>query len=176
AEVQARPNAGVDDLLERVRKSVEVARFAWEAGAYHAEPDLVRAEEHLQHLKVRAVATEVPRWVLGVRRCEKRCPGGVGVGVRIAVLVRPLDRRPRTPEVPIVLVVPAVDRSVRGAQVQHREEEGAVTDVDGVLVDQVPGDAVPRQRRRGALPENRDVRLLRRATRAVYRAERLDLV
>ena len=60
AEVQARPDAGVDDLLESVRESVEVARFAWETGAYHAEPDLVGAEEHLQHLEVRAVATEVP--------------------------------------------------------------------------------------------------------------------
>src|SRR5438876_423294 len=48
-----------------------------------------------------------------------------------------MDCRPRTPEVPVVLVVPAVDRSVGGAQIQHREEEGAVTDVDGVLVDQV---------------------------------------
>ena len=59
-EVQARPDAGVDDLHESVRESVEVARFAWEAGAYHAEPDPVRTEEHLQYLKMRAVATEVP--------------------------------------------------------------------------------------------------------------------
>src|SRR5207249_8734784 len=93
-----------------------------------------------------------------------------------AVLVRPMDRRPRTPEVPVVLVVPAVDQRVGGAQIQHREEEGAVTDVDGVLVDQVPGDAVPRQRRRSALPEDRDVRLLGCANRAVHRAERLLLV
>src|SRR5207253_5100464 len=126
-----------------------------ETGAYHAEANRVRAEEHSQYLKVRAVATEMPVWVLGVRRREERRPRRVGVGVRIAVLVRPLDRRPRTPEVPVVLVVPSVDQRVGGAQVQHREQEGAVTDVDGVLIDQVSGDAVPRQRRRGALPENR---------------------
>src|SRR5205814_10639075 len=60
AEVQARPDAGIDDLLESVRESVEVARFARETGAYHAEADIIRAEEHVQYLEVRAVATEVP--------------------------------------------------------------------------------------------------------------------
>src|SRR5947207_14568922 len=91
AEVQARPDAGIDDLLESVRELIEVARFARETGAYHAEADIIRAEEHVQYLEVRAAATEVPLWVLGVRRREERRPRRVGVGVRIAVLVRPMD-------------------------------------------------------------------------------------
>jgi hypothetical protein len=77
AEVQARLHSGVDDLVQSIREPVEVTwSFIREAEAGHAEPDLVRAEEHFQHLQVRAVEGEVPRRVLGVRRRDKRRPGG----------------------------------------------------------------------------------------------------
>ena len=47
AEMQAGPDAGVDDLLEGIREPVEVAGFTRKTAARHAESDLVRAEEHL---------------------------------------------------------------------------------------------------------------------------------
>jgi hypothetical protein len=74
-----------------------------------------------------------------------------------------LYRGPRSPEIPVVLVAPSVDRRVGCAQVQHREQERAVNDVDAVgrVGNQVPGDAVPQQGwTAGTLPEERDVRLL----------------
>jgi hypothetical protein len=113
----------------------------------------------------------------GVRRRDECHPRGVGLGVRVAVLIRPLDRRPGPPKIPVVLVVPGVDRRIGAAQVHHREQECAVVEVDGVLINEVPGDCVPREPRpAGALPEERDVRLLGCADGAVRRAERLDLV
>ena len=130
--MEARPDAGVDDLLEGLREPVEVPRLTVEAAACHIEPDLVGAEEHLQHLKVRTVQTEVPGRVLGVGRGEERRPRRVRLGRGIAVPVRLVDRLPRSPEVPVVLVVPAADRRVRAAQVQLRKQEGAVDDVDAV--------------------------------------------
>jgi hypothetical protein len=51
-EVEAGPHTGADDLPESPRETVEVARLPREADARHAEPDLVRAEELLQHSEV----------------------------------------------------------------------------------------------------------------------------
>src|SRR5213080_1976862 len=79
AEVQARPDAGVDDLLEGIREPVEVAGFTRKTAARHAESDLVRSEEHLQHLEVRTVAREVARRVFRVRRREKWRPRRIGL-------------------------------------------------------------------------------------------------
>src|SRR5206468_5098622 len=72
AEMQAGPDAGVDDLLEGIREPVEVAGFTRKTAARHAESDLVRAEEHLQHLEVRTVAREVARRVFRVDRKSTR--------------------------------------------------------------------------------------------------------
>jgi hypothetical protein len=94
AVMQARPDAGLDHLLERLREPVEVAQLAREAAARHVEPDLSLAEEHLQHPEHRAVETEVFRRVLRARRGEERRPRRVRLGLRVAVLVRPLDRLP----------------------------------------------------------------------------------
>src|SRR5262245_60206805 len=82
---------------------------------------------------------------------------------------------PRPPEIPVVLVVPAVDRRVSGAQVHHREQEGAVADIGCILINEISGDSIP-QHVAGTRPEPRDVRLLRCASRTVERAEHLDLV
>src|SRR6267378_4739574 len=84
AVVEARPDARLDDLLERLREPVEVPGLTSEAAARHIKPDLVGAEEHLQHAQVRTVKTQVPGRVLGVRRGEERCPRLVGLGREIA--------------------------------------------------------------------------------------------
>jgi hypothetical protein len=60
AVVQARPDAGVDDLPESILETVELARLARETAARHVERDVVRAEEHLQHGEMSAVASKVP--------------------------------------------------------------------------------------------------------------------
>src|SRR3954468_10278858 len=58
-EVQARPDAGLDDLRERLREVVEGSRLAAEATARYAERDVVSVE-HLEHAQVRSVETDVP--------------------------------------------------------------------------------------------------------------------
>ena len=57
-----------------------------------------------------------------------RCRGRIGV----AVGVRPANRLTWPPEVEVVLVVPAVDRGVCAGQIQHREQERAVSEIDAV--------------------------------------------
>src|SRR6266516_5959355 len=59
AEVQTRPDAGLDDLLERLREPVEVPRLARKAAAGQVEPDRVGTEEHLQHAQLGTVQTGV---------------------------------------------------------------------------------------------------------------------
>ena len=100
AKVQPRPDPGPDDFPERQRKAVEVAQFAGEAGTCHVETGPV-AEELLQHLQIRPVASEVSRRMLRVGRRQERRPCEVGLSCRVTVLVRPLDRSPRSPEVPV---------------------------------------------------------------------------
>ena len=87
---------------------------------------------------------------------------GVGHRRGVAVLRRSWDRVPRPPEVEVVLVVPAVDRRVRPAQVLQREEPRAVGGVEAVPCDELPGDLVPAQNG-CALPPLGDVRLLGRS-------------
>jgi hypothetical protein len=64
--VQARPDACFHDLFERLREPVEEARLATELAARDAEPDIIGAEEQLQHAKVGTVEAEVPGGVVGV--------------------------------------------------------------------------------------------------------------
>src|SRR5207249_1619207 len=79
--------------------------------------DLVDAEEHMQNAEVRTVVAEMAGRMLGVRRPDQRRPARVGLSRRVAVLRRPDDGRPGSPEVPVVLVVPGFDRGVRRGQV-----------------------------------------------------------
>src|SRR6266849_10802304 len=92
AVVEARPDARLDDLLERLREPFEVPRLTSEAAARHIEPDLVGAEEHLQHAQLRTVETKVPGRVLGIRRGDERRPRRISHGRGIAVPVRLVDR------------------------------------------------------------------------------------
>src|SRR5439155_20590155 len=106
-----------------------------------AEANLVGAEEVLERVDERTGRAGVARGVVreGRReesrrvadRCrwvEQRQPSRIGYGVRVAVGVRLADRRDRTPELPVVLVVPAADRCVSRSQVLHRKQASAVSD------------------------------------------------
>ena len=121
AEMDAGPDSGVDDLLERIREPVEAPRRAGFV-AEGAESDLVGAEEVLERVHECTGRAGVPRGVIGegrreerrrvADRCrwvEQRQPRRVGLGCRVAVSVGLADRRDRTPELPVVLVVPAAD-------------------------------------------------------------------
>jgi hypothetical protein len=85
----------------------------------------------------------VSRDPLGIRRGEERRPGRVGIRGEVSILQRSWNRVPRPPEVEVVLVVPAVDRRVRPAQVLQREESRAVGGVEVVPCDELPCDFVP---------------------------------
>ena len=60
--MQARPDARLGHLLEGLREPVEVACLTGgrRRPARHAEPDVVRLEEHLQDAEVCAVEAEIP--------------------------------------------------------------------------------------------------------------------
>ena len=66
------------------------------------------------------------RWV------EQRQPRRVGLSIRVAVGVCFPDRRDRTPELPVVLIVPATDRGVSSSQVLHCEQASALDDVQSL--------------------------------------------
>ena len=107
---------------------------------------------------------------------------GVQVEVRrsrgVAVVCRPADRLKRSPEAEVVLVVPGVDRRVRGREVFHREKTGGVGNVEMVSCDELAGDVVP-PRHWVALPPLGDVRLVSRSgggRHDAVAADRLDLV
>jgi len=121
AKVNACPDAGVDNLLERVRESLEAPRGTGFV-AERAEGNLVGTEEVLERVHERGGRGGVPRGVVGEwrreerrrvadrgRGVEQRQPRGVGYGVRVAVGVRFANRRDRTPELPVILIVPAAD-------------------------------------------------------------------
>src|SRR5882762_2865967 len=109
AEMDASPHSGVDDLLERVREPVEAPRGTGFV-AEGAEGDPVGAEEVLERVHERSGRAGVARRVADrCRWVEQRQPSGVGLSGRIAVGVGLANRRDRTPELPVVLVVPAAD-------------------------------------------------------------------
>ena len=124
---------------------------------------------------MRGVLTVVSRRPLRIRRGDERRPACVGGRRSVAVLGRPGDGVPRPPEVEVVLVVPAVDRCVRRAQVLHCEQPGGVGGVEVVPCDELAGHFVPAP---GgcALPPLGEVRLIGRPSRARGPAEALDLV
>src|SRR5437588_6121634 len=141
AEVDAGPHSSVDDLFERVREPVEAPRRTGFV-AERAEGDPVGAEEVLERVRERSGRGGVSRGVVGewrrnqqrrvADRCcwvEQRQPGRVGLGRRIAVGVGLANRRDRTPELPVVLVVPAADQGVSPRQVLHRKQASVLDNV-----------------------------------------------
>ena len=117
-----RPDAGVDDLRARLREALEATRrdrhAVQRAARGHGEHDPVPAEEVGHRLQDGSAQAAVARGVVGKRRrserwCrrrrrgEQRLPVRVRDRRRVAVRLRLADGRPRTPEVPVVLVVPA---------------------------------------------------------------------
>ena len=109
------------------------------------------------------------------RRVEQRLPVRVGLRLRVPVGVCLADRRHRTPEVPVVLVVPAGDRAVSGGEVDHREEPGLSAVSRPCSAERSRDSAVPERHGRG-LPEDGRGRLVRGPRRALQRTELLDLV
>jgi len=109
------------------------------------------------------------RWV------EQRQPGRISHGRRIAVGVGLANRRDRTPELPVVLVVPAADQGVCRGQVLHREQASVLDDVQVLAGGQSAKDPVP-QRDRLVLPEDRSIGLVRGSGRAGERADLLEFV
>ena len=177
AEVEPRPDACLDDFVDRLREAAERARRG-PAGVHEAARDLVAArgcvaEEHPQHGRVRAVEPEVSRWVVRVRCGDQRRPRRVRRRRGVVVQGRLANRLERPPEVEVVLVVPGVDRRVRCREVFHREKTGGVRDVQIVPGDELAGDVVP-ARNRVALPPLRDVRLRTRTGRGCHDAVAAD--
>src|SRR5918993_3781420 len=117
----------------------------------------------------------VSRSPLGIRRGEERRPGRVRFRGGVSILRRSWNRVPRPPEVVVVLVVPAVDRRVRPAQVLQREEPRAVGGVETGPCDELPGNFVPTQYG-CALPPPGNVGLLVGPGRAGGSAQALDLI
>ena len=74
AVVKSRPDARFDNLLQWLRKALEVPRLTIEAAAGNVERDFIGAEERLQNLQVRTIKREVPGRVLGIRRDNERRP------------------------------------------------------------------------------------------------------
>ena len=112
-------------------------------------------------------------------RRDERHPVRVGRSVGVAVQVGVPDARHRAPVVVVVLEVPRDDRGVRLGDAQQREqarvvEEGEAPQLGDVLREDQP---VARWRcgARPVGPEERDLRLLGGARRAVGAAQALDL-
>jgi len=177
AEVDAGPDSGVDDLLERVREAVEAPRRTGfvaectEANPVGAEEVPERVHECTAHASVaRGVIgegrREEQRWVADrCRWVEQRQPRRVGLSSRVAIGVGLADCRDRAPELPIVLVVPAANLGISSSKVLHREEPGAFDDVQPLTGDQRAKDPVP-ERYRMVLPEDRSIGFVRRSGRA----------
>ncbi len=174
AEMDAGPHSGVDDLFERVREPAEAPRGTGFV-AEGAEGDFVGAEEVLQRVRERSGRAAVARWMVGERRreeqrrvadrccwVEQRQPRRVGHGCGVAVGVGLADRSDRTPELPVVLVVPAADQGVSSSHVLHREQTSILDDVQVLAGGKRTKDPVP-ERHRLVLPEDRSVGLVRRS-------------
>ncbi len=176
AEVDAGPHSGVDEFLERIREPIETPSCA-RLIAECAEGDLVGLKEVLEGVNDCTSSAGVSRGVVGEGRSderwewhrrgrvEQRQPRRVGLGSRVAVGVGLADRRDRTPELPVVLVVPATDRGVSRSQVGHGEQAGVLDDVQSLAGGQRPKDPVPEEIAI-VCPEDRSIGFVRRSGRA----------
>ena len=93
------------------------------------EADAVSSEEPLRGVHHRARVAVVARRVIGVAGGrEQRQPAAARLGLRPLVPVgrRLADRGDRTPEAPVVLVVPAADEGVACRQGGHPEQPGVL--------------------------------------------------
>src|SRR6185436_4094457 len=108
-------------------------------------------------------------------RLEITVPGGVLDGAGVAVRVAGSDRGVGTPEVPVVLGVPARDVAVVDGHVDEREHPGSAPKFQLFAGRGDPGDAGPADLG-GFVPPVGVVALIRGAGRAVDGSDRLDLV
>src|SRR5262249_5534798 len=106
----------------------------------HAEGEIVGARKLAKDLRRCAAQNAVCRGMIGsVRRDAKRCPGGIRLGVGIAIGVGLPDGGDRPPERVVALPVPAGDEAIDHRGVQHRQQEGSFVEV----VVELSGDDVP---------------------------------
>src|SRR6266566_8366175 len=177
AEVDAGPHSGVDNFGKDVREPLEASRsagFVAEGG----DSDLVGAEEVLERMYECTGVAGVPRWVVGegrryeqrrvADRCcwvEQRQPCRVGLSGRVAVSVGRADRGDRTPELPVVLIVPAANGGISPSQVLHCKQARAVNDVQLLAHGQRSKDPV-KERVGMVLPKDRSIGLVWCASRA----------
>ena len=142
-----------------------------------SKPPSIASPKNMRRMVTCAVSRQLcPDGVLRVRRGDQGRPAWLGNRRGVVVLTRPRDRVPRPPEVVVVLVVPAVDRRIRPAQVLQCQEPCAVGGVEVIPRDELSGDFVPAQDGR-ALPPLGDVRLvIRPGGEPRGSAEILDLV
>ena len=146
--MQAGPDPRLDELGERLRERVERAHRR-PAGIHEGAGDLEGPPAGSSPKNIRSTATCAasrqlwPEIHSGYGAVMSAVQVGVGLRRGVAVLHRSWDRVPRPPEVEVVLVVPAVDRRVRAAQVLQREEPRAVGGVETGPCDELPGDFVP---------------------------------
>src|SRR6476660_2010358 len=100
---------------------------------------------------MRGIEAVVPGRMLRIRRCDEGRPARIGGRRRVPVLTRARNRVPWPPEVVVVLVIPAVDRRIRAAEVLQRQEPRRIGGLQAVSCDELAGDLVPAQAWR-ALP------------------------
>src|SRR5262245_54472842 len=96
------------------------------------------------------------RWV------EQRQPCRIGLGRRVTVRIGLADCGDRSPELPVILVVPTANGRISSGQVLHRKQARAVNDVQLLADGQRPKDPV-KQGVSVILPKDRSIRLVRRS-------------
>src|SRR5262249_40099433 len=106
----------------------------------HAEGEIVGARKLAKDLRRYPAQNAMCRGMIGsVRRDAKRCPGGIRLGVGIAIGVGLPDGGDRPPERVVALPVPAGDEAIHHRGVQHRLQKGSFVEA----VAEVTGHDVP---------------------------------
>src|ERR1700747_3572200 len=113
---------GKAGIRAEYRRRIAAGATSRQQNATVLEPDLVGAEELLQHFSTRAPFNRVARVVVLVRRSRaQRCPRRVTRRVWVAIRVPCLNSGDRSPIVVMVLGIGHGDVAVRKSQVEQPE-------------------------------------------------------
>src|ERR1700757_1550729 len=116
---------------------------------------------------VRERRCEEKRWVADCCRwVEQRQPCRVGLSVRVAVCIGQADGRYRTPELPVILVVPTTNGGISSSQVLHCKQARAFNNCPVRLADGQRTKDPVKERVSMVLPKDRSIGLVRRSGRA----------
>src|SRR4030095_5776572 len=130
-------------VLDRVVEALVIARRAGDP-AIERESNLVGAEEGAERVCHGAAVECVRRRILRmVRRRAQRCPGWIGLGIRVAVLGCPLDGLVGTPRQIVILGFEARDHSVAPGHMRHRQHPRCVYKVESAVVDEAKHAVAP---------------------------------